>query len=340
MLAMTVFPARGQFVPGHIFVSDFPKEACLGPPYGWDRVWEIDPETGEATLFAELAGEWCGRVTGLAFTPDGTRLRVLQSLASRVLELDSSGNPTVLYDSNNGIVGSYASNAMAFDWNGNFYVSIYRRILRFAPGLDVAEVFADRENDGLGFEAGPIAIGASGDLYFGNSVGVLNIILRFQGAHDGSVFDVFDVRDTIMSLAADSCGNLFANLEIEGQILRYDSEDSSSKQVLVQDYPRFRITAMAVDPSERYLYVAVGVTAEVVRVDVDTGDVSTIVTIPGAHLSRGIAVVPFPGPTHGITRCRQPIPAVSDWGLIVLGLLLLTAAKIRFATKHRESTDW
>jgi len=51
-------PARGQFVPGHVFVSDpSPKFCEFGEFFGWDRIWEIDPETGEVTLFAELTDD-------------------------------------------------------------------------------------------------------------------------------------------------------------------------------------------------------------------------------------------------------------------------------------------
>ena len=61
----------------------------ISPPGNWDCIWEIDPETGEVSLFAELAEEECGNISGLAFTPDGTRLRASFQLRNQILELDS-----------------------------------------------------------------------------------------------------------------------------------------------------------------------------------------------------------------------------------------------------------
>jgi hypothetical protein len=59
-----IFSASGtstvaQFVPGHIFVSDFTDKVCASEFYP-DRIWEVDPETGDSWLFAELTGEWGG----------------------------------------------------------------------------------------------------------------------------------------------------------------------------------------------------------------------------------------------------------------------------------------
>jgi DNA-binding beta-propeller fold protein YncE len=96
--------AGAQFTPGHIFVSDFASKHCAGQGYPGDRIWEIDPETGEVSLFVELQDEWCGGIEALVFTPDGTRLRAAQYLQSRIIELDADANPTVLYTSSDGII--------------------------------------------------------------------------------------------------------------------------------------------------------------------------------------------------------------------------------------------
>jgi hypothetical protein len=66
------------------------------------------------TLFAELGCVWCGGVNGLAFTPDGSKLRVAQYFASRILELDANATVTVLYDSSDfeGWKGSCAPGKM------------------------------------------------------------------------------------------------------------------------------------------------------------------------------------------------------------------------------------
>ena len=47
--------ARGQCEAGHVFVTDPTSKQCTFPEFfTWDKIWEIDPKTGEVTLFAEL----------------------------------------------------------------------------------------------------------------------------------------------------------------------------------------------------------------------------------------------------------------------------------------------
>ena len=101
VLAPTV---RAQFVPGHVFAVQAPGKSCKLPAeFGSDRIWEIDPETGEATLFVQIPPEMCGFLTGLAFTPDGTRLRASSWLRNEILEFDSDGNMTIALDITDGI---------------------------------------------------------------------------------------------------------------------------------------------------------------------------------------------------------------------------------------------
>jgi len=166
-------PAWGDFFPGYIFVSDPTGKQCTFPEqYGWDQIWEIDPETGEVTLFAELTYEDCGFVAGLIFTPDGSRLRVAQVYKHRMLELDSEGKFTVLYDQYDGIAAPFGYNSMAYAPDGSFFVSVQGAILRFPTGSESAKVFADDSQQFLDF--GSIAIDPlNGDLYFGSNFGSL-----------------------------------------------------------------------------------------------------------------------------------------------------------------------
>jgi len=61
------------FKPGNVFLADPAPEMCWEPTS--DMIWEFDPDTGEFSLFTVLPKEACGRLNGLAFTPDGQRLQ-------------------------------------------------------------------------------------------------------------------------------------------------------------------------------------------------------------------------------------------------------------------------
>lgn len=333
--------AGAQFTPGHIFVSDPAGKFCSGPPRPWDRIWEIDPDTGQVSLFAELADEWCGLVSGLAFTPDGTKLRVAQYF-NRILELDAAGNPTILLDGTDGINAPFGPNCITFDRQGDFYVSVFGRILRFAPGSDIGEVYADEQSEPiLGGSPGPITVDLSGSLYFGTVSQQLSRLFQFQGPHMGTVFDTYN-NVVPKSLVADSCGSIFLGLAYGGgesnpQIVRYSSGDAGSKVVLADGTMGIGAEpTIALDPTESFLYVlAVGRT--VGTLSTAGGMLTTIAELPQARDIVGIAVVPVLAPPDGIAPCLQPIPTLSTWGLAVLVLLLLIAAKLAVTGMSRNA---
>ena len=63
----------GEFNPGHVYVSVEEFEVCdFG---GQEAILEIDPVTGETSIFADSSDGICVG-SGLAFTPDGWRLRL------------------------------------------------------------------------------------------------------------------------------------------------------------------------------------------------------------------------------------------------------------------------
>lgn len=158
--------ARGQFVPGHVFVAESTGKLCQNQEiYGHDRIWEMDPQTGEATLFVQIPEEMCGFLTGLAFTPDGSRLRASSFMQSWILEFDSQGNMTIALDVSDGIACPWGFNNLAYDADGNFYVAnqCTRNILRFPSGGGPPTVFADAADGVDDLEA--IAFAADGDLY-------------------------------------------------------------------------------------------------------------------------------------------------------------------------------
>ena len=307
----------GGFVPGHVFVSEpSPKLCKLGEFYGWDRIWEIDPETGEVTLFVELADDWCGAVTGLTFTPDGTRLRASQLINSRILEFDAEGNVEVVLDSTDGISGPWGSNNLAYDDEGNFYVvnAGNRTIMKFPADGSPETVFAD-STDGI---AGPgaIAFAADGDLYFANVQGG-NFVLRITPDGEASLFDDYG-NDDPWALTADDAGHVYVGLE-NAILYRYDAGDPDSREVLVS-FPFGATFSMTMSPDQGSIYVGSPSFQQLFAVDVTDGTVSSLAEFPeGSIAGLGIAVVRSPPPA---------IPAVSKWGVVTMTLLILAAGTV------------
>jgi len=66
----------GEFIPGHVYIAVEDLEPC---DFGFEEwIIEIDPDTGESTIFADPSDDLCV-VNGLRFTPDGMKLRALRS---------------------------------------------------------------------------------------------------------------------------------------------------------------------------------------------------------------------------------------------------------------------
>jgi len=317
VLASTV---RGQFVPGHVFAAQSTGKMCqLQDKYGHDRIWEIDPKTGEATLFVEIPDEMCGFLTGLAFTPDGTRLRASSWLRSEILEFDSEGNMSVALDSSDGIACPWGFNNLAYDAEGNFYVvnECPHSILRFPADGGAATVFADQA-DGVG-SGGAIAFAADGDLYFTNDfLEGIGILGRISPDGNASLFDTFPGIVRPQTLTADESGNVYVGIG-GAEIFRYDAGKPDSKELLV-DGTWISRHSMTMSPDETLIYLHWG--GRLFGIDVVDGSFTTLADFsdpPFLGSTAGIAVVPIPPP---------PIPTVSGWGLITMTLFLLTAGTI------------
>ena len=211
-LAALVFAgsARGQFVPGHVFAAELPGKVCkLAKGFGSDRIWEIDPQTGEASLFVEIPPEMCGFMTGLAFTPDGTRLRGASFLRNEILEFDSEGNMTIVLDLSDGIAAPWGFNGLAYDANGNFYVGQRAgNILRFPSDGGPATVFADVLDCG-GPEA--IALAADGDLYCATIMFSNNLLRRMTPDGNAFPFDSYGSIFPIHTVTADDSGHVYVS---------------------------------------------------------------------------------------------------------------------------------
>jgi sugar lactone lactonase YvrE len=315
MALLLASTARGQFVAGHVFVSDPDAKNCANPPFpGGDGIWEIDPQTGEFSLFVELPSEQCGLINGLAFTPDGSRLRASLWQTSQIVEFDSAGKMTVVLDADDGIFWPGGSNNLAYDAEGNFYVvvrtGINGRILRFPAGGGPAIVFAD-EDDGIG-SVGGIAFTIDGDLYFANDNFRCNL-LRITRAGSVSEFDQYGgALCDPTGPTVDEAGHLYVG--VGGQTFRYQAGDPSSKKLLADVGG---LLALSMSADERWIYAATF--SGLVAIDPADGTVTPVGAPPGGYQwhPSGIAVAPVVAPIPAI-------PAVSEWGLIVMALLLLT----------------
>jgi hypothetical protein len=274
----------------------------------------------------------------MAFSPDGTKLRVAQYLNSRILEFDADGKATIFFEGYPEFVAPLAANCVAFDRQGAFYVSSFRRIFRFPPGSNIPEVFADDETDPLLQEnSGPIVIDRTGDLYIVPRAGggEPQRILRFQGPHNASLFESTASGAATMSLAADACGFLYtgedrSSLTIPQRLFRYLSGDPTTKELLAA-FPEFAVgIVIALDPSDSFVYVAIGVPPQVFKVPTSGGPLELVTTLASATGNpTGIAVVPVQNPSYGYTPCPPPIPTVSAWGIVVLTILLLIGGKLK-----------
>ena len=291
VLCMTLFfvnSVHAQFVPGHIFVAQTDDERCIGA--GRDRIWEIDPTTGEFTLFAQLFGNECGEMSGLTFTPDGTHLRASQFSPSRIVEFDSEGNFTTVLDESDGIFLPGGSNNIAYDAAGNFYVlnGFGAPIRRFPADGGPGTIFADRE-DGVVW-SGAIAFAADGDLYYAGSFE--DQVVRITPEGEGFVFDEYPFNVNVFTLTADGSGNVYVKVSrpTGTEILRYRTGNPNSQQVVVSAVPG---SSMTVSPDNMHLFLAAS-GGTVYSVDLGDGTVG-VVAQSSDYLplfGAGIAVAP------------------------------------------------
>ena len=120
---LLVSGASAQFTPGHIFVAVHQGESCL---HGEDGIIEIDPTTGQWSIFADGADGICD-ISGLRFTPDNRRLLCLNADSpgtnlGSILAFSPDGTHEVILDGSDGLGTPTGGNGLAFDADGNLYV--------------------------------------------------------------------------------------------------------------------------------------------------------------------------------------------------------------------------
>lgn len=202
-------PAVAEFIPGRLYIADPAIENCWGLyPNDRDLIWEVDPATGASRIFAQVVWPSCGVLSGLAFTPDGSRLRASNFLHSQILEFDGDGNYSVALDSRDGVVGPFGSNNLAYDPAGNFFVvTSWPNIMRFPAGGGPGSVFAD-PLDGIRAPSA-VAAGPTGDLFYLQPGSVDGRVIRFTPGGEAHPFP--DQHATLLAgaMTFDDLGDLY-----------------------------------------------------------------------------------------------------------------------------------
>ena len=274
-VASLAAPARAQFVPGDLYVSD-----------GWNHhIYRVEPGKWKVTTFAD-ASDGLDGPSGLLFSRQGTLL-CSSFYNSEILEFDSQGNGSVLYDSSDGLVGPFGENGLAYDAAGDLYVSDYvaQNILRFPAGGGAATVFADSA-DGIYYPDG-LAFAANGDLYVANRN--TYTVLKIDATGSASVFDM--LFDDPYGIVIRGNGDIYVATYTTPSIYRYPGGDPAQRYVLAT------MTAggnpgMALSLDETSLYYTSNGSGSLTVIDADSGAKTEVIGKNGLPGALAIAVIP------------------------------------------------
>ncbi len=301
----------GQFVPGHVFVNRPSFNLCetddWGIPFDEERIIQLDPYQQVSRVFATLPREWCGFITGMAFSPDGRRLRVSSAQLWSILEFDAEGNFTVALNWNDGIRYTEGCNNIAYDRNGDFYVANYggRNVLRFPADGGPAEVLDAPAPEGLHVSLPwSIAIAPNGDVYVVDRGTPHDRLLRLDA--EGGVYlvdQIVSFIDGLTSVTVDASGDVYSLMHLSHgvEILGYPAGDPSLRFVLLSCPPILPICGagvIAVSPDGSRIY-ALDVGFSVFSIDPVDGSHDVVFPPGGSAYDCGMAVVPLRGDLNG-----------------------------------------
>lgn len=289
-------PCAADFVPGRLYVVENIVEGCA-PSRPRPRILEIDPTTGQARAFAEIPIGFCGVQVGLAFTPDGSRLRIGEYFGSRVLEMDGNGNLSTALGASDGVRGPSGSNGMAFNAAGDFFLvnTIPDTHIRMFPaGGGASTVFADA-TDGIRRD-NALATAPDGSVYYLNPGFGDGELLRFSS--DGARTVIASALTTLElgSLAIDDRGDIYAWLA--NGIVRFRAgQTGPGERIASLEFFAFAVS-MAFSPLDGLLYLVPEDANQIHSLDRETGALQLVVTQPFSErgfLGWGAAVfVPEP----------------------------------------------
>lgn len=318
-------PNDTGFVPGHLFTVRYGGggEMCSANVKNW--VDEIDPLTGERWELADRADGLCG-ISGLRFSPDGQRLRVLSFWNARVAEIDSAGTVTTAHDGTDGIGGPVGSNGLCWDRAGNFYVSDYYFYALLKYPADKPPKTTVKNAAYYTLTSGP-----DGNVYLSLSGGYIYVL----DAH-GRIRRFGDLTD-VACIELDPLGNLFVatNLaDCEGYAIHaYTGVDSASARLVTTGFTcgNFFAFTFGEDPNTLYATDADGVYA----LDVPTGAITTIRQSADLSVYTGAGIACYVPPRKGDMNCDRWVNA---WDVEPFVAALTDPAKYDELAPHCERT--
>jgi len=267
-------PARAQFVDGDLYVSG----------YG-SAIYRVEPGSWNVTLFAD-GSDGLNGVSASVLSPAGTLLCSNYG-NSTVLEFDSAGNGSLLYDSADGLNGPFGESGLAYDANGDLYVSNFgvSQILRFPAGGGSSTVFADSA-DGIVYPDG-LAFAANGDLYVANRSS--NNVLVIDPSGSASVFDTLPADP--YSIVIRGNGDIYVATYTTPSVYRYPGGDVAQR-VLLADFPgNLSNPAIQLSLDETKLYFTSYSTGNLIEVDADTGAQNEVIAAGGLGGALAITVI-------------------------------------------------
>jgi hypothetical protein len=259
-------PASGQFVKGDLYVSSSSTS----------KIYRVDSALN-VTTFAD-ASDGLNWPSALAFTASDTLL-VSNYFGPTVLEFDSAGNGSVLYDKTSGLAGPFGENGLAFDLQGDLFVSDYilREILEFPAGGGGPSDFADAGDgiihpDGLAYASSGDLLVADRDTYF---------VLRIDPAGNATVFDT--LPESPYTIVVRGNDDIYVATDPSGSIYRYPGGDASQRQLLVTIPNSLYNPLLQIGLDDQTLYASSYGTGNLVEIDADSG--STNEVLPAGTLA-------------------------------------------------------
>ena len=264
-------PVRAQFVDGDLYVSG----------YG-SAIYRVEPGSWNVTPFAD-ASDGLNGVSASVLSPAGTLLCSNYS-NSTVLEFDSAGNGAVLYDSADGLNGPFGESGLAYDANGDLYVSNFGagQILRLPAGGGGSSVFADGA-DGIFYPDG-LAFAANGDLYVANRGS--NDVLKIDPAGNATLFDSLPAEP--YSIVIRGNGDIYVATYIVPSIYRYPGGDPAQRTLLLDTPGNSSNPAIQLSLDETKLYFTSYASGNLIEVDAEDGSWTEVVPVGG--LPGGLAI--------------------------------------------------
>jgi len=233
-------------------------------------------------------------------SPDGKHLRAAAAHWGAILDFDPLGNWEVVIDGSDGVLPQGTWNSIAYDREGNFYVSGRGnvKVMKFPADGGPPQPLAYYDNAGVILEdAFSLSVGPAGEAYVAN----FDELYRIGDGGVVSFFDSIPNGAFIYSILVDDAGYL--HVKTGGYWYRYVLGDPNSREVFAncdgigQDICSSYALALSPDRKRIYTYADVGmIRYRLLAVDPYDGSYETVMPyVPTINLG----VVPLRGDVDG-----------------------------------------